>query len=930
MAWADQHGLGTRLASLPLVLCGPILGRTEPDSVTVWVALKEARTVTLRVFERTPPPAPSSLGERAIGTRRTIALGDSLHLVAVTARPQAAPLEPGQMFFYDLFFGAGAASQPVPDTADALRTPGIVDPPGGGTLDDLEPTNLSYSQEHELPSFALPPLDLNKLRLVNGSCRRPHAQGLDALPVLDEILAVDWPVADERPHQLLLTGDQVYADDTAAALLFLLIDAASALLGWEEPLPGNPPPAELAPGKRKRVLKEIAGMTTEDAESHMIRLADFVGLHLFGWSHVFWPATFPEFEDVFPGHKREVVTPNGPKKTKEWSGYEGARPRLEEFASTLRQVRRALANVPTYMLFDDHDVTDDWNMYRDWIERVYTKPLGRRIVQNGLAAYALCQAWTSMPERFEPGQPGAALLEAIASWAATRGVSPVDEQNIGRHVGIPPLPAGGGVAGLLEAVEDGDRLARQPGALDWHYTVRGPKHELLALDSRTRRTYPNGKVDPPAQIGMASLREQIPMQAVPQDALTMIVATTNVLTIPWFQGRAFYGDKRISELLRYWYLALFRDWIFVWFVLKTYDPDLSDSWEVHSFPFEAILARLARRAHATDSLRTSRVIVLSGDVHMSWAGRLHYWAERPFQEDDDQPAPPGPEPPPVESVFAFLTSSGFKMAINTMSRLLHPWGYVPMADELPEPAKWLGWRRPAALGVSDQDVGRLADWAEYEPWMLRQTPPMLGLKDADDVFTPRRPDWRYRIDFMLGEKLGTDFSLSTLTNPDPQAHDDWLDVFNEALERHRDYAQKWGDGLEIIGRNNVAVLRFHWEGTSTLAGAITADAATLRLADSTQFPDPPFRLKIDGETLEVGELDRVTHVCSKLKRGVFETAKQAHQDGAAATVAKAAVQQHWWRLTNETRLQPLTTYTVSLEYDDARYPRPRLPQEPNP
>ena len=44
---------------------------------------------------------------------------------------------------------------------------------------------------------------------------------------------------------------------------------------------------------------------------------------------------------------------------------------IEQFRSSLVQVRRALANIPVYMTFDDHEVTDDWNMTQEFCEKVY-------------------------------------------------------------------------------------------------------------------------------------------------------------------------------------------------------------------------------------------------------------------------------------------------------------------------------------------------------------------------------------------------------------------------------------------------------------------------------------------------------------------------------------------------------------------------------
>ena len=64
------------------------------------------------------------------------------------------------------------------------------------------------------------------------------------------------------------------------------------------------------------------------------------------------------------------------------------------------RVARALANVPTYMIFDDHEITDDWYLSDRWRERVITAPFGRAILRNGLLAYTVFQAWGNDPQKF--------------------------------------------------------------------------------------------------------------------------------------------------------------------------------------------------------------------------------------------------------------------------------------------------------------------------------------------------------------------------------------------------------------------------------------------------------------------------------------------------------------------------------------------------
>ena len=85
---------------------------------------------------------------------------------------------------------------------------------------------------------------------------------------------------------------------------------------------------------------------------------------------------------------------------------------LKALRDGLPMVRRALANVPTYMIVDDHDVTDDWNLTALWKDRVYSTDLGRTIIRNGLVSYAMFQAWGNDPAAFESG-PNKELLDAI-------------------------------------------------------------------------------------------------------------------------------------------------------------------------------------------------------------------------------------------------------------------------------------------------------------------------------------------------------------------------------------------------------------------------------------------------------------------------------------------------------------------------------------
>ncbi len=118
MTWTP---LAERFSSLPLILTGPMLRRTEPHAVTVWLALKEPRVVTLRIYGKS---AEGKLMQQLEGTCHTVRLGDHLHIVAVTARStkEHEHLAWGELYYYNLFFQSdntpGSHDQETPADLD--------------------------------------------------------------------------------------------------------------------------------------------------------------------------------------------------------------------------------------------------------------------------------------------------------------------------------------------------------------------------------------------------------------------------------------------------------------------------------------------------------------------------------------------------------------------------------------------------------------------------------------------------------------------------------------------------------------------------------------------------------------------------------------------------------------------------------------------
>src|SRR5579862_6208993 len=108
MAWVSTLAADLAAKRVKLILAGPILRRVTTTSVTVWVALRESRNVTLVVSDTYGPNSGDPSHVQASASQPTVQIGTYLHLVAVTARlPTDKKLSPGPIYFYDLVFDGG-------------------------------------------------------------------------------------------------------------------------------------------------------------------------------------------------------------------------------------------------------------------------------------------------------------------------------------------------------------------------------------------------------------------------------------------------------------------------------------------------------------------------------------------------------------------------------------------------------------------------------------------------------------------------------------------------------------------------------------------------------------------------------------------------------------------------------------------------------
>ena len=669
------------LDRLPLLLAGPILRRTEADAVTVWVALKQPCQVHLQILETHHQGA--QLGGPILqGHRETTALGQHLHVVAVTARASDQKrLSSDRLYAYDLQFTADqpySLEQALVTTAPTPSAP-------------HRPTQLLSYFAHQKPTFALPPQQLSDLKIVHGSCRKPHGAGFDTLPILDCLLERAASSPTERPHQLFLTGDQIYGDDVADPLLWLASPLGDTLLGWEESLPVNRShvdderdhtrPQKLPAGKRDRLATRRAGLTagltdkSERVTSHLLSFGEYCAAYLLAYSPACWPARLPA--------GRAVTT--GRKTIRRWDKDQR---NMKQFLHTLWKVRRLLANIPTYSIFDDHDVSDDWNLNQAWCLRVLGKPLGRRTVQNAMLAYAVFQAWGNTPEQFEAGASGAALLAATKQWSHSAGQDQQAAAEISTRLGLPPADPH---TGLPQFIQDKHTwiFKRSSQALTWHYTIRSACHEVVVLDTRTWRGYPIDAppIAPPSLLSPIAFQQQLdaPLSQISPgpDYATFVIAPTNVF------------GMRVLDRIQQWHLDR----------RKVFTADVGDSWNLNDQALATLLTTLFRHRQ--------KIIVLSGDIHYSSAVHLDY-----HHLKSDQRA-----------TLVQLTASAIKNE-ELLTQVLHTRLKEWLLPE--KPRRWVGWSSPPGMVEHPAQPSSPPDWHCQLTWMRRQ--PAQPVDISTDIF----------------------------------------------------------------------------------------------------------------------------------------------------------------------------------------------------
>jgi hypothetical protein len=269
------------------------------------------------------------------------------------------------------------------------------------------------------------------------------------------------------------------------------------------------------------------------------------------------------------------------------------------FARTVPKVARALANCATYMIFDDHEITDDWYISGPWRRRVLTSPLGRTILRNGLMAYIACQAPGNDPAKWgDPDIGQAGMPESPEHKVLDRMVTLLADQ-------VAPTPAHidevDGLIGLVDPTKGPE--------VRFHYTVDGPRHRIAVLDTRTRRTYDSATRDSPPKLLGDAMDGMLPAGPFTDGREMLIVVSAAPGLFPRiFDALIQPSASSVFDLMTHAVRT------------EAFDPAKpkpailgSEEWDLEGWggnepAFNAFLRRLGSYP---------RVVVLGGDVHFA-------------------------------------------------------------------------------------------------------------------------------------------------------------------------------------------------------------------------------------------------------------------------------------------------------------------------
>lgn len=393
------------MKEIPFLLAGPIIRRVEPTKVAIWFATSNKIKVKAALFEISQSEEDSYTYQsiNIKSTQDTIRIGSHLFIHLLIIQPEEIEFPTDTLLGYNLHFSNKENSFDLGDLQ---------------LLDKENPNSIVYGNLN-YPSFFIQ--KQQNTNILYGSCQKPHGKGNNAFIRADDKIEENYQTLKNRPSALFLMGDQIYADDVADPIFPVLTKWRNILMGEKnEALLKIEPYLKQEPfvssidkvHSRQFATENFAKLTSGNADNHLFRFGEFAVMYLLTLGPSLWEgkdkeSVLPSFGELIEDNLFYLKYVSNKKENynmeleQHQQRYEVEMNETIPYIQSLGMTRRILANTPTYMIFDDHDITDDWNISYDWVDNVYQTPLGKHIIANGLTAYLIFQSWGNEPTKYK-------------------------------------------------------------------------------------------------------------------------------------------------------------------------------------------------------------------------------------------------------------------------------------------------------------------------------------------------------------------------------------------------------------------------------------------------------------------------------------------------------------------------------------------------
>jgi hypothetical protein len=289
-------------------------------------------------------------------------------------------------------------------------------------------------------------------------------------------------------------------------------------------------------------------------------------------------------------------------------------------------IRWVLSTVPSSMIFDDHDVHDDWNTSRVWRERMAATGWWPERITGALMSYWIYQHLGNL-------HPDALAADEVY-----------------QQVRI----AADGEAVLREFVQAADREADGAKGARWSYRRDFGRVRLLVIDTRCGRVLDEGRRSMLSEPEFAWIESQ-----VDGDYDHLLVGSS----LPWLLPRAVHDIESWNEALCARGNGRRRNWLGRLGERMREAGDL-EHWAAFRESFDRLARLLARVGQGESGRRPpATVSVLSGDVHHAYLAEARY-------------------PQPVGSRVYQIVCSPIHQGVPRSMRLGFRFGWSKVADLL--------------------------------------------------------------------------------------------------------------------------------------------------------------------------------------------------------------------------------------------------------